>query len=97
MSTDVFDIAKISTSTGFHLAVGPAPDTSLPSFAGDCPAVHSYYPTSMSPIEMLCDEVEKGSIQLVHILDELQLPYDLSYVRKLHRKENGQGHDAFIA
>ena len=54
VTADVFDIAKISTTTGFHIAVGPTPDTSLPSFTGDCPAVHSYYPTSMSPIEMLC-------------------------------------------
>ena len=96
VSTDVFDIAKISTSTGFHIAVGPAPDTSLPSFAGDCPVVHSYYPTPMSPIEKLCDEVEKGSIQLVHILDEQQLPRDPTFIRKLHRNENGQWHDAFI-
>ena len=96
MSTDVFDIAKISTSTGFHLAVGPAPDTSLPSFAGDCPAVHSYYPTSMSPIEMLCDEVEKGSIERVYILDEAQLPFDPTYVKKLHRNENGRGHEEFV-
>ena len=45
---------------------------------------------------MLCDEVEKGSIQLVHILDEQQLPRDPTFIRKLHRNENGQGHDAFI-
>ena len=48
VTTDVFDIAEISTSTGFHIAVGPALDTSLPSFAGDCPAVHSYHLISMS-------------------------------------------------
>ena len=82
VSVDVFDIVKISTTTGFRIAVAPAPDTSLPSFAGDCPAVHSYYPTPMFPIEMLCDEVEKGSIQLVHILDEPQLPYDPTFVGK---------------
>ena len=32
---DVFDIGKITTTTmitGFHIAVGPAPDTSVPSF-----------------------------------------------------------------
>ena len=31
---DVFDIGKITTTiiTGFHTAVGPAPDTSVPSF-----------------------------------------------------------------
>ena len=96
MSIDVFDIAKTSTLIGFHITVGPAPDTSLPSFAGDCHVVHSYYPTPVSPVEMLCDEVEKGSIQLVHILDEPQLPYDPTFVRKLHRNENGLGHDAFI-
>ena len=44
---------------------------------------------------MLCDEVEQGSIQLVNIVDGPQFPYDLTYVRKLHRNENGQGHDEF--
>ena len=33
-TTDVWDIAKIPSTTGFHMAVGPAPDTSLPSFIG---------------------------------------------------------------
>ena len=96
VTTDVWDIAKMSTTTGFHIAVGPAPDTSLPSFTGDCPIVHSYYPTPMSPVDMLCDEVEKGSIELVYILDESQLPYDPTYNKKLHRNENGRGHDEFI-
>ena len=41
-------------------------------------------------------KLRKGSIQLVHILDEPQLPHDLTFIRKLHRNENGQGHDAFI-
>ena len=74
MSADVFDVGKITTTTGFHIAVGPAPDTSVPPFNGNCPVVYSYYPTSMSPIESLCDEVMKGSVQLVYILDEQQLP-----------------------
>ena len=96
MTTDVFDIATISTTTGFHIAVGPAPETSLPSFAGHCPIVHSYYPTSMSPVEMLCDEVEKGSIELVYILDEAQLPFDPTYVKKLHRNEMDKGKTSLL-
>ena len=55
--------------------------------------MYSYYPTPLSPIESLWDEVEKGSIQLVHILDEPQLPHDPTYVKKVHRNENGQGRD----
>ena len=39
----------------------------------------------MSPIESLCDEVMKGSVQLVYILDEHQLPHDPTFVKKLHR------------
>ena len=57
--------------------------------------MYSYYPTPLSPIENLCDEVEKGSIQLVQILDEPQLPHDPTYVKKLHRS-TGDGHDHFI-
>ena len=41
-------------------------------------------------------KLEKGSIELVYILDESQLPYDPTYVKKLHRNENGRGHDEFI-
>ena len=67
VTIDVWNIAKMSATTGFHIAVGPAPDTSLPSFTGDCPLVHSYYPTSMSPVDMLCDDVETQSIELVYI------------------------------
>ena len=95
VTADWFPVAKFTTTTGFHIAVGPAPDTSLPSFSGDCPVVYSYYPTPLSPIESLCDEVEKGSIQLMHILDEPQLPHDPTFVKKLHRNENGHGHDEF--
>ena len=78
------------------MAVGPAPDTSLPSFTGDCPLVHSYHTTSVSPVDMLCDDVEKESIELVRILDEAQLPLDPTYARKLHWNENGRGHEEFV-
>ena len=96
VTADLFPVAKVTTTTGFYIAVGPAPDTSLPSFSGDCSVVYSYYPTPLSPIESLCDEVEKGSIQILHILDEPQLPHNPTFVKKLHRNENGQGHDEFI-
>ena len=85
MSADVFDVGKITTTTGFHIAVGPAPDTFVPSFQENCPILYSYYPIPMSPIESLCDDVMKGSVQLVYILDEQQLPHDPTFVKKLHR------------
>ena len=69
VTTELYPAAKVTATTGFHIPVGPAPDTSLPSFLGECPDVRSYYPISFSPIEGLCDEGEKGSIQLVEILD----------------------------
>ena len=86
--TDVWDIAKISSATGFHMAVGPAPDTSLPSFIGECPVV-SYLPTPLSPRDMLLGDIEKESIELVHMLDVSQLPCDPTYVRMLHKDHNG--------
>ena len=95
VTTELYPAAKVTATTGFHIPVGPAPDTSLPSCLGECPDVRSYYPTSLSPIEGLCDEVEKGSIQLIEILDESQLPHDPTYVRKL-RRSMVDGYDQYI-
>ena len=46
-TTNVWNIAEMSITTGFHMAVGPASDTSLPSFMGECPAV-SHLPTPLT-------------------------------------------------
>ena len=92
VTTELYPASKVTATTGFHISVGPAPDTSVPSFLGECPVVRDYYPTSFSPIEGLCDEVEKGSTQLVEILDVSQLPHDPTYIRKLHRSVV-DGHD----
>ena len=82
VTTELYPPSGVTATTGFHISVGPAPDTSVPSFLGECPVVRDYYPTSFFPIEGLCDEVERGSIQLVEILDVSQLPHDPTYVRK---------------
>ena len=86
--TDVWNIANISSTTGFHTAVGPVPDTSLPSFIGKCPVV-SYLPIPLSPTDRLLGDIVKEFIELVHILDVSQLPCDPTYVRRLHKDHNG--------
>ena len=82
-STEVWNITNMTTSQNFHFVVGPVPDTSEPSFVGECPAV-SYLPNPMSPTDMLTEHIIQQVVELINLVVNKHLPYDPTHIMGLH-------------
>ena len=79
-STDIWNVATLTLRQSYHFAVGPAPNTSVPSFTGPCPEV-SFLPSLMPPVEMLYEYAERQAIELIYLSDTPQLPYDPTHIK----------------
>ena len=61
---------------------------SNPTFYGMCPEV-SYHPSSLSPTEMLTDDIIRDIIDLINFLDKKHLPHDVIHVVGSHKDSKG--------